>query len=245
MQPVFMATLRRAALAALLAACGCESTAPASTAPMDRPRPSASEWTGSTETHSPSSTPELSPEKGTWVLHVGDSFVHASFQQNLRPRFEATGTGYVVDATTATYTTTWATDPQLDSWLARRPSLVLVTLGANEVEMAIPEEHARAVQALVHKLVKASTSCVWITPPMWKRDTGILQVIHDNATPCLFFDSDAVLGGLRDDERQHDRIHPNEKGGARWAEALWGWLQDHRDPRRPAWALVPFEHRGS
>jgi lysophospholipase L1-like esterase len=179
------------------------------------------------------------------VLHIGDSFVHASLQQNLRPRFEATGTGYVVDATTATYTTTWANDPELDRWLERRPSLVIVTLGANEVDMGVPREHAGAVEALVRKLVQVSASCVWMTPPMWKRDTGILQVIHDHVAPCLFFDSDAVLGGLADDERQHDRIHPNEKGGARWADALWEWLQDHRDPRRPAWALVPFEQRGS
>lgn len=179
------------------------------------------------------------------MLHIGDSFVHASLQQSLRPHFEAAGTGYVVDATTATYTTTWASDPELDNWLARRPSLVLVTLGANEVDMPVPSEHARPVEQLVRKIAAASTSCVWITPPMWKADTGILSVIHDHSAPCLFFDSDAVLGGLRSDERQRDRIHPNERGGARWAEALWGWLGEHRDVSRPAWALVPFELRGS
>ena len=80
---------------------------------------------------------------------------------------------------------------------------------------------------------------------MWKKDSGILQVIHDHAAPCLFFDSDAVLGGLTPEERQRDRIHPNERGGARWAGAFWGWLQDHRDPARPAWGLVSYETRGS
>ena len=68
-------------------------------------------------------------------------------------------------------------------------------------------------------------------------------MIHDHSAPCLFFDSDAVLGGLTADERQPDRIHPNKRGGARWAEALWGWLVDHRDATRPGWALVPFEVR--
>lgn len=178
------------------------------------------------------------------MLHVGDSFVHAWFQQNLRPRFEATGTKYIVDATTATYTTTWANDEDLDKWLAGHPSLVLVTLGANEVDMPVPTDHGPAVEHLVRKIAAASTSCVWITPPMWKHDSGILQVIHDHSGPCLFFDSDAVLGGLTAEERQRDRIHPNERGGARWTEAFWGWLQEHRDPRRPAWGLVPFETRG-
>jgi len=238
---------RRAALAAMLLALvgsGCESSAPASTPPRPLVRPSAEARTG---THEPPANPRALPAvpKGAWVLHVGDSFVHAYLQQNLRPRFAATKTEYVVDATTATYTTTWVGDPDLAKWLARRPSLVLVTLGANEVDMPVPEEHARAVEQLVHEIAEASISCVWITPPMWKKDSGILQVIHDHAAPCLFFDSDAVLGGLTPDERQRDRIHPNEKGGARWAESFWGWLQDHRDPSRSAWALVPFETRGS
>jgi len=224
---------------------GCESSAPASTGPRPVLRPTAQEATGRRSIlANPAEAPRPAP-KDAWVLHVGDSFVHASFQQNLRPRFEAAGTGYVVDATTATYTTTWVGDPDLEKWLARRPSLVLVTLGANEVDMPVPEEHAVAVEQLVRKIAAASTSCVWITPPMWKRDSGILRVIHDHAAPCLFFDSDAVLGGLTAEERQRDRIHPNERGGARWTAAFWGWLQEHRDPDRPAWALVPFERRGS
>ena len=228
-----------------LLACACETSAPASTGPVGRPHPTAREWTGSHDTPPPAVTEASEVPRGTWVLHIGDSFVHASLHQNLRPRFDATGTGYVVDATTATYTTSWANDPDLEKWLARRPSLVIVTLGANEVDMPAPEEHARPIEQLVHKIAEASVSCVWMTPPMWKKDSGILQVIHDHAAPCLFFDSDAVLGGLQGDERQRDGIHPNERGGARWAEAFWGWLEDHRDRSRPGWALVPFELRGS
>jgi len=228
------------------AAYGCETSAPASTGPMDHSPPAARDWTGSHERPpTPPAAEAPAVPKGTWVLHIGDSFVHAWLQQNLRPRFEATGTGYVVDATTATYTTSWASDPDLEKWLARRPSLVLVTLGANEVDMPAPAEHSRPVEQLVRKIAEASVSCVWMTPPMWKKDSGILQVIHDHSTPCLFFDSDAVMGGLREDERQRDRIHPNERGGARWREALGDWLGDHRDPSRPGWALLPFELRGS
>ncbi|MGH7294060.1 MAG: SGNH/GDSL hydrolase family protein [Polyangiaceae bacterium] len=235
---------RSVALAVLVLGTACESSAPASTAPPGRPVTHARDWTGSHVTPAGASAPRP-PEvpRGTWVLHIGDSFVHASLQQNLRARFEASGASYVVDATTATYTTTWANDPQLDLWLARRPSLVLVTLGANEVDMPVPAEHAAAVEQLVRKIAEASTSCVWITPPMWKQDTGILQVIHDHRGPCLFLDSDAVLGGLRADERQPDRIHPNKRGGLRWSEAVWSWLVEHKDPARPGWALVPFERR--
>ena len=206
--------------------------------------PAATDWTGMHELpymEIPRATADAA--KAAWVLHVGDSFVDASFAQNLAPRFQAAGLRQVALARTATYTTTWAYDKDLDRLLARRPSLVLVTLGANEVEIPFPQLHAPAVAALARR-VGAVASCVWITPPLWKDDaSGWLQVIHDNCAPCLFFDSDAVLGHLADTERRLDGVHPNERGGARWAEALWSWLEDHRDRARGEWALVPFERR--
>jgi hypothetical protein len=230
-----------AALAISPFATSCERGAPSSTTP--RVAVSASDWAGSRDAAASQAASPPSVRKGAWVLHIGDSFVHASLQQNLGPRFHATGTAYVVEATTATYTTTWAFDPELDNWLSRRPSLVLVTLGANEVELEVPEGHAGAIAHLVRRIHDAGAACVWLTPPLWKKETGILQVIHDHSAPCLFFDSDAVLGGLTPEERQPDHIHPNHQGGGRWAAAFWDWLQDHRDPASDSWGLRPFETR--
>src|SRR5258706_601659 len=92
--------------------------------------------------------------------------------------------------------TTWASDQELGDWLSKRPALVLVTLGANEVDIPVPSQHARAVESLARRIASVGASCVWIAPPLWKGETGILEVIHDHCAPCLFFDSDAVLGGL-------------------------------------------------
>jgi lysophospholipase L1-like esterase len=241
-------TLRRVALSMTLCACASQADGPASSGatPERRTAPAAAEWTGARQPMATTASDGANPgPQGGWVLHVGDSFVHASLWQNLRPRFRALGTEYVVEAETATYTTTWAASPELEKWLARRPSLVLVTLGANEADMPAPEEHARAIEVVSRKIAGASASCVWIAPPMWKRDTGILEVIHRHCAPCLFFDSDAVLGGLSAEERQPDGIHPNKRGGERWARAFWEWLGDHRDMGSGPWALVPFERRGS
>jgi hypothetical protein len=237
---LFVATPLHVMAAALQT--GCESSAPSSSAPAHAAA-TAIDWAGEVEGVAASAPPPATVPQNTWILHIGDSFVHAFFQQHLGPRLRATGAAYVVYATTATYTTTWAADPELDEWLAKRPSLVLVTLGANEVDMPSPEEHAGAIEHLARKIAGAHAGCVWITPPLWKRDSGILQVIHDHSAPCLYFDSDAVLGGLTPDERKKDGIHPNEKGGARWADAFWQWLGEHRDPLQPRWGLVPFEHR--
>jgi lysophospholipase L1-like esterase len=233
-----------------LAACGCGGEAPASTRAVVRPASSATEWTGAraqpagAAAPADSAAPATATDRGTWVLHIGDSFTDASFQQNLAPRVRASGAAYVADARTATYTTTWAYDAQLDEKLARRPSLVIVTLGANEVDIPYPSVHAGAVERIVRRIKASGASCVWTTPPLWHGESGILQVIHDHCAPCVYFDSDAVLGGgLRPDERQRDGIHPNTRGGARWADAFWGWLNDHRDASRPGWRVVPFERR--
>ncbi len=250
MPPLRTLVLAITALAGATFGLACESAEPSAAAVPARRAASAIDWAGrragATEAvQAEARRAAQTVTKDTWVLHIGDSFVHASLQQSLGPRFRATGANYVVDATTATYTTTWANDPELERWLARRPSLVLITLGANEVEMPVPEEHAAAVEQLVRKIAGAQASCAWITPPMWKKDTGILRVIHDHAPPCLFLDSDAVVGELDPAERQRDGIHPNERGGARWAAGVWDWLVEHRDATRPGFALRPFEIRGS
>jgi lysophospholipase L1-like esterase len=208
----------------------------------------ANEWLGTTETvlsgRGPGPAPAASPGSA-WVLHIGDSFVDAAFQQNLRPLFRAIDTRYVVRAKTATYTTTWAYSAEFDELLSRRPSLVIVTLGANEFDIPEPAIHAKAIEIIARKIARAHAACVWTAPPMWKPDTGISTVIHDHCMPCLFFDSDAVLGGLSPGERAGDRIHPNHSGGKRWAHAFWDWLAEHRDPDAGPWALTAYEKRGT
>ncbi len=237
---------RREALLAMLVGMGCrEPGAGPAASPGVTHISAATEWAGQRDAPAPSSVPAPAHPGFTWVLHVGDSFVDASFQQNLRARFRAAGADYVSNGGTATYTTTWAYDPRLDRWLSSRPALVIVTLGANEVDLSVPDAHAKAIERLAHKIAASGASCVWTAPPLWKRDTGIIKVIHDHCAPCLFFDSDAVLGGLVAGERQADRIHPNTRGGSRWAEAFWMWLLDHRDWARGPWILVPFERRGA
>jgi hypothetical protein len=239
---------RRAGTVAALATvalCGCAD----GRKPSSRPAPTAriaTDWAGEHVPPTERGAAPLVVPRDAWVLHVGDSFVEAHFNQNLWPKFRAAGVRYVVRGTTATYTTTWAHDPEFDALLAGRPALVIVTLGANEFDIGTPEEHARAVESIAHKIARAGAACVWTSPPMWTKDTGIVTVIHDHCAPCVFFDSDAALGGgLTPAERQPDRIHPNPRGGARWAAVFWSWLLAHREVDAGPWVLVPYEHRGT
>ena len=125
---------------------------------------------------------------------------------------------------TSSYIPTWASSRELAQYVARySPDLVLITLGANEFELSAPETRAGAVRRLVKQL--EGRPCVWISPPRWKPDTGILGVIRENSKPCRFLDSDTIVRELA---RKPDKIHPSAEGREVWADAVYSWLVHER-----------------
>jgi hypothetical protein len=187
----------------------------------------------STNSHA---SPEL--PRGTLVLHVGDSFA-GSLGVPLGQRLKARGLRSVLEYQTSSYVPTWASGKELPEYVARyNPDLVIITLGANEFELANPDQRAGSVRRLVGHL--GGRPCVWVTPPRWKPDTGILAVIHANLQPCRFLDSDTIV---RDLERKQDKIHPSDAGRERWADAVLAWLEHERrgESARP-WDLKDEVH---
>jgi lysophospholipase L1-like esterase len=172
------------------------------------------------------------------VLHVGDSFA-GSLGVPLGQRLKARGLRSVLEYQTSSYVPTWASGKELPHYVARyNPDLVIITLGANEFELANPDQRASSVRRLVGHL--GGRPCVWVTPPRWKPDTGILAVIHANLQPCRFLDSDTIV---RDLERKQDKIHPSDAGRERWADAVIAWLEHERrgESARP-WDLKEEVH---
>jgi lysophospholipase L1-like esterase len=173
------------------------------------------------------STPPAPAElpRGTLVLHVGDSFAGA-LGVPLGQRLKARGLRSVLEFRTSSYVPTWASGTELPLYVARyNPDLVIVTLGANEFELANPEQRASSVRKLVRVL--GGRPCVWVSPPRWKQDTGILAVIRANVKPCRYLDSDSVV---HDVPRKRDKIHPNDAGRELWADAVLAWLIRERRP---------------
>jgi lysophospholipase L1-like esterase len=169
----------------------------------------------------PAPLPEL--PRGTLVLHVGDSFA-GSLGVPLAQRLKARGLRSVLEYQTSSYVPTWASGKELPQYVSRyNPDLVIITLGANEFELANPEQRAASVRRLVNHL--GGRPCVWVTPPRWKQDTGILAVIYANLKPCRFLDSDTIVPDL---ERKQDKIHPSDAGRERWADAVLAWLEHER-----------------
>jgi len=190
----------------------------------------ASAVTGQGATATASSNPTTAPDpasygfpKDTLILHVGDSFA-GSLGVPLGKRFKAAGMRTVLEFETASYVPTWASNKELPRYIDKyRPSLVIVTLGANEVELTNPEQRAGAVRRLVGKL--GGRPCVWVIPPLWKPDTGIFKVIRENSAPCRVLESDTIVRNL---ELRKDKIHPSDDAREVWADAVLAWLARER-----------------
>jgi lysophospholipase L1-like esterase len=130
----------------------------------------------------------------------------------------------ILEFKTGTYIATWAAKRKLARYLARyRPDLVLITLGANELDIARPQSRARLIRKLVAGL--GGRPCVWIAPPLWEgAKPTLLRVIQDNCAPCAYLDSTELVPDL---ERLRNNVHPSATGRTRWAKAVMAWLDQH------------------
>lgn len=191
------------------------------------PRPGRAE--GGAPAPSGSAAPKLLHN----VVHIGDSFVDAGFRQAAGPKFAREGARYVPLSKTSSYLGTWAGTPEMIEIFYRyRPSLYLVTLGANEMA-APPASRVSLVRRIVKDL--RGVPCVWVAVPAWKdAPTALNDMIRKEVAPCRYFDSTAVSSKIA---RQKDGIHPTVEGGAVWVDAFFTWLQAERDLARGPWAL--------
>ena len=205
------------------------TTATATTAPVASALPSADPApVASAEPAPPPPEPPPPLPPNTVVLDVGDSFLLAGFAQALKPKMKEVGARYEIRSEQSSYTVTWAGKMELVVAMTQ-PDLVIINLGANELSNTDPPAHAPAIRRIVKSI--GDRPCVWVSPPSWRKDTGILDVIRENTPPCRFFDSDEHV--KEPIPRQSDKIHPNPEGGAIWAAAFWKWLHEQRAPAEP------------
>lgn len=165
---------------------------------------------------------------GKVVLHAGDSMVggDGGLTKALATKFKAEGAKFVRDYEVSVSISTYARTPRLKNLLEKhKPDIVILTLGANDVFVPFPQTFGVHVEAIVKKI--GERECYWMSPPTWKPDSGIVDVIKEHAAPCKFFDSRNLT--LR---RAGDHIHPTEKGGADWADLFWAFFHG-RGPSAP------------
>lgn len=177
----------------------------------------------------------LALPQGTTVLHIGDSFAGA-LGIALNRGLKQAGLRGILRFKTSTFIPTWAWGKQVPLYIAQyKPDLVLITLGGNELKIKTPEQRAGGIKKLVQKL--NGTPCVWIAPPLWAGDTGLLPVIRNNCAPCRYMDTNSLISEMA---RLRDKIHPTMQAREEWAEVVLRWLAEQRSPtEKLPWALKP------
>jgi lysophospholipase L1-like esterase len=163
---------------------------------------------------------------GTKVLHVGDSFAGA-LGLPLSALFEQAGIKSVLKHTDASYLTDWAWNGELQKMLWKyNPDLLIITLGANELAIADPEQRIKTIKKITSLV--GDRPCVWVAIPLWKGDhNGLLDVIRKHAAPCIYWDSNQLLD-VEHMPRVADGIHPTSKARSDWAQVVFDWLKQHR-----------------
>jgi len=175
------------------------------------------------------------------VLHLGDSMVggFGGLTKALEARFKDLGARFVRDWQESVSITTFDREPRLEELIAKHaPDLVILTLGANDVFVPYPSSLAGAVRSLARKMSLGDRACYWTAPPVWKKDTGIVEVIKKNAAPCKVFDSSYMHI-----ERAGDGIHPSNRGGADWADAFFAFYRgtgpaSPNEPTLPSYGMA-------
>jgi lysophospholipase L1-like esterase len=182
----------------------------------------------------PAPGPEL--PKGSTVLHIGDSFAGA-LGIELNKVLDKAGVKSLLRFETSTYIPTWAHDKKLPEYLAQyKPDLVLVSLGANELQNPEPEKRIPLIRRIVDKISSGNRSCAWVAPVLWDgANPRLLEVIRANVAPCVYLDSNAFITHK---PRARDRIHPSMDARPDWAGVIARWLAYHRKPTaQNTWAL--------
>jgi lysophospholipase L1-like esterase len=154
---------------------------------------------------------------GSRLLLVGDSFA-----QGLAPPLgelaKGLGVAFRADGRLGTRIAQWAAQPWLSADLAWGPTMVLVSLGTNDMKLPQPAVEQPALAQLAARLKSSGGRVVWLNPPtMPFPDRGVRAMIA--ATGLEVFHSEALQL-----PRGPDGIHPTVSSYAGWAGSVWRWV---------------------
>ena len=165
------------------------------------------------------SAPRLAwPAGAKVVLHVGDTSL--GFEQGLalemKTRFAAAGLRYEAVTEIDAGLHTYASSKKLAELLRwKKPDVVLVNLGMNNLTAARPDDYEVDVRSIVAQV--GDRPCWWIGPLSIPRpEKGLIAMLARATAPCGWIDSYEL--GI---ERQPDQLHPTQAGASHWADAIW------------------------
>jgi len=100
-----------------------------------------------------------------------------------------------------------------------KPTIVIFTLGANELFRTDIYEREKDIQDIIAQA--GDTPFIWVGPPNWKDDTGINKIIERNMPSNTFFLSKDLIF-----DRERDGAHPTRESSRYWADTIATWIMN-------------------
>lgn len=97
------------------------------------------------------------------------------------------------------------------------PTFIVICTGSNELFVRDLKKRDVYIQKIVKKFGKIPF--VWISPPNWKNDTGINNLIIKDVGTSRYFDSRHLKL-----ERGKDHAHPTFSAAAIWMDKIATWM---------------------
>lgn len=130
----------------------------------------------------------------------------------------------------------WAECDTLEHFIrTASPTFVAVCLCSNELFVRDLKERDAYIRRVVEKI--GDLPFVWISPPNWKEDTGINDLIVKNVGSDRYFDSRGL-----ELKRGSDKIHPTFDAAAVWMDSVAVWMSGE-STKHPIVMDVPVEKR--
>jgi lysophospholipase L1-like esterase len=174
----------------------------------------------------PSAKPGLPPPTteascfppGSSVVLIGDS-LSVGMGEPMATLAASCGTPFVTHAKIGTSVTQWAQDSWITPVLALHPSVILVSLGANDFGRGDHDNVVAAIQSLVQQVRSSGARLFWIEPlTMPFPDKIGVEDAWKSAVGADWYPS-----ALLDIPRSPDHIHPTGAGYVTFATAVWRW----------------------
>ncbi len=114
----------------------------------------------------------------------------------------------------------WAETDTLEHFMRKTdPTFIFVCLCSNELFVRDLDERDKWLKEIVGKM--GDTPFVWVSPPNWREDTGINDLIIKNVGTKRYFDSRNLT--LR---RGRDKVHPTFKAAEAWMDSIAVWVTE-------------------
>lgn len=131
---------------------------------------------------------------------------------------------------------TWAESDTLEYFIRKvSPTFVVACLCSNELFVRDLKEREDYIGRVVEKI--GDVPFVWISPPNWKEDTGVNDLIIKRVGRDRYFDSRGL-----ELKRGSDKVHPTFAAAAVWMDSVAVWMSGD-ETRHPIRMVVPQEAR--